>query len=403
MCAGEMACNQGVFSFGVVASPLHDPSAVEEIVSGYTSLLARLGGRRSDAAPSPVTVVATGGTEQILMDRWGGAGAPLVLVAHPGHNSLPAALEALGRVQQLGGRGVISYLDGPGDAAGAAHLDAWLSDLEVWRRLHETRIGLVGDPSDWLVASTPDEATVRGAWGPDVVRVPIEALVAGHSPDPSVSAPSGERTPDDVAAAAGVTPVLRTLIAEHRLDAVTVRCFDLIGALGTTGCLALSALNDDGMVAGCEGDVVSTIGMMWAAAVTGEVPWMANPARLSRHDGTIVLAHCTVPSTLVESVRFDSHFESGIGVGISGDLEPGPVTVLRIGGRGLDRIWIVEGEVSSSGDDPGMCRTQATVRIGARAADELLRHPLGNHLVLVRGHHEAALRRYHGWLVAARD
>jgi len=39
------------------------------------------------------------------------------------------------------------------------------------------RIGLVGSPSDWLVASTPDASTVRAAWGPTVVPVEMAEVV----------------------------------------------------------------------------------------------------------------------------------------------------------------------------------------------------------------------------------
>ena len=49
-------------------------------------------------------------------------------------------------------------------------------------------------------------------------------------------------------------------MTKERLDAVAVRCFDLVTARGTTGCLALSALNDAGRVAACEGDLASAVG-----------------------------------------------------------------------------------------------------------------------------------------------
>ena len=35
---------------------------------------------------------------------------------------------------------------------------------------------------------------------------------------------------------------------------MTVRCFDLLGRIGTTGCLALAILNAEGIPAACEGD-----------------------------------------------------------------------------------------------------------------------------------------------------
>ena len=93
--------------------------------------------------------------------------------------------------------------------------------------------------------------------------------------------------------------------------------------------------------------------------------------------------------------RLRSHFESGLGVGIEGVLPPGPATVLRIGGKAMDRVWLAEGEITGSGSADDLCRTQARVRLtdGGRVAD-LLRAPLGNHLVLVPGHHLDRLARW---------
>ena len=64
---------------------------------------------------------------------------------------------------------------------------------------------------------------------------------------------------------------LREVAAEHHLDAVTVRCFDLVTSAYTSGCLALSALNDRGVVAGCEGDVAATMALLWFRQLFGRI------------------------------------------------------------------------------------------------------------------------------------
>lgn len=48
------------------------------------------------------------------------------------------------------------------------------------------------------------------------------------------------------------------------------------------GCYSLARLLDEGVVAGCEGDVCSALGMLWSKLMTGQVPWMANIAQASR-------------------------------------------------------------------------------------------------------------------------
>ena len=50
-------------------------------------------------------------------------------------------------------------------------LDEAVGDVEAMRRLHSTRLGIVGGPSTWLVASSPDADVVRRRWGPQLVTV----------------------------------------------------------------------------------------------------------------------------------------------------------------------------------------------------------------------------------------
>jgi hypothetical protein len=112
---------------------------------------------------------------------------------------------------------------------------------------------------------------------------------------------------------------------------------------------------------------------------------MANPARVDVPTNTLTLAHCTVPCSIVDGFTLRSHFESGLGAAVQGNLTPGLVKLARIGGRGLDRVWVAEGVVTAVGGDERMCRTQADVMLvcGSDVAD-LLERPLGNHLVLAR-------------------
>jgi L-fucose isomerase-like protein len=279
-------------------------------------------------------------------------------------------------------------------------------DLETYHLLRRARVGLVGRPSDWLIASSPSPATVRQAWGPEVESISVETLTEEMK---TVSSKEARALAEELANSAQqvqepncaeledgarVYLGLRRLVTRYRLSALALRCFDLVVRVGTTGCFALAQLNDEGIIASCEGDVVSMVGMLWAFHLLGQIPWMANPARLNEADNTLWLAHCTVPRCLTRRYRLRSHFESGLGVALQGEMPPGPVTVVRIGGAGLDRIWLAEGELLRSGDAEDLCRTQAEIRLTRGAVSDLLRAPLGNHLVSVQGHHADRLRSW---------
>ncbi len=406
------------FAYSVVASPLHDASTVDSLMASVLTLLDELGGESADGgkAAQPtghdvhLMVVATGGTEHRLFDaleerRRAGSDAPTVLVAHGAHNSLPAAMEALAALRQRGERGRIVALTGDSSVDRLVLGDA-VRDLEAIAALRNTRLGVVGGPSSWLIASSPEPEVVRRRWGPRVVTVEPTRMIeltrapvtpVGPLADRFTSVADPVRTTVERRAvndALAVRHAIDDLLETEELDAVTVRCFDLLSDPGTSGCLALASLNDDGVVAGCEGDVPSALAMLWIRVLLDQPTWMANPASIDVDANSIVLAHCTVAPSMVEGFSLDTHFESGIGVGISATFATQPVTLVRLGGRDLDECWIAEGDIVATGDRPDLCRTQVTVQLSAGDVDDLLERPLGNHLVLVAGHHRQRLLRW---------
>jgi len=372
------------FLYTPVIPPFGGAGQNESVIAGLLAELDSRGGERVSAEgledPAPlVYVMATGGTERTLLDLQMRRSVfrerePVVLVAHPGNNSLPASLEVLARLQQDGVPGRIVLVRGPHDEAGMATLEAAIADVAVRMRLLDARVGLVGEPSDWLVASSPDADVVREMWGPTVIAIGMDELeaeidaVSAEAVEAGVDSISSEATgcleptPGDLADVARVTSAMEALVAKYDLGAVSLRCFDLLVSRETTGCLALSALTDAGVMAGCEGDLVSTVGMLWANLLTGELPWMANPAELDVAANTLKLAHCTIARGMLERYRLRSHFESGMGVGIQGDLPLGPVTLIRIGGAEMEALWVAEGAVVGRGDAENLCRTQVDRR-----------------------------------------
>ena len=99
---------------------------------------------------------------------------------------------------------------------------------------------------------------------------------------------------------------------------------------------------------------------------------------------------------MVERYELDTHFESGIGVGIRGFVKPGAVTIFKVSGD-LSRCFIGEGEVLACETRPNLCRTQLAVRLSDPAStDYFLRRPIGNHHILLPGHCKALLQSMMG-------
>jgi L-fucose isomerase-like protein len=93
---------------------------------------------------------------------------------------------------------------------------------------------------------------------------------------------------------------------------------------------------------------------------------------------------------MVRSWKWDTHFESGIGVGIHGELPQGKVTVFKISGK-LDRLFVAEGELQYNQYEDNLCRTQVALQLQPADARYFLTAPIGNHHIILPGHHKDLL------------
>ena len=176
---------------------------------------------------------------------------------------------------------------------------------------------------------------------------------------------------------------LRAIVERYGLTALTIKCFDLLDTCRTTACLALARLNDDGIVCGCEGDIPTLWTMMTVYAHCGKVPFMANPSSSDHKLLRVDFAHCTVPTSMTESFTLPTHFESGIGVGIAGILPTGRYSVVKIGGKKLDRLFWAKGTVTANTKIAERCRTQVSFRFdNEEDFDRFFASRLGNHIVM---------------------
>lgn len=348
-----------------------------------------------------VILVLTGGVERDVLKATAQLPSPILLMAHPAQNSLPAALEVLAKIRRDGGEGRVLY----GNAAQIVpELRLELLVAHAWDKVRFSRVGLIGEPSEWLVASDVDPAFVKGRLAVDLVNVDVreliqrvrEAKVPRKEVQQFTRQAKGIDGPksDEVRDAVAVYRALRSLVDEHRLSACTVRCFDLVTDLHTTGCYALSRLNDEGVPAGCEGDLQTLFSLYIAALLTERVAFIGNIASVEPEARRVGMAHCMCPLSMAIHYSVYSHFESGLGVGISGTLPDGPYTLFRLGGERLDRLFIREGELEATEFRSDLCRTQLALRL-SEPVDELLNDPLGNHHIVIPGHHRRTIEQFH--------
>jgi L-fucose isomerase-like protein len=266
------------------------------------------------------------------------------------------------------------------------------------------RVGIIGKPSDWLIVSVPSAEILNKLKGFEFINNPIQELYSIY--DQVITKTEGRLlnsfpiinesiNQDERKKSEAFYLALRQLVEEKNLSAFTIRCFDLLLEYQTTGCFALAKLNDEGIIAGCEGDIVSLIGMVTANRKTGQQVWMANPSQIDVDNSQLILAHCTVSCGMTDGVLLDTHFESNQGIGLSGKMKENDVTLFRLGGKELNKKFVCTGKIIPHKQNPNLCRTQIRVKVDdSDKLNELLINPLGNHLLVLYGKHADILDEF---------
>ena len=113
---------------------------------------------------------------------------------------------------------------------------------------------------------------------------------------------------------------------------------------------------------------------------------MANPSKFNYEDNTLMLAHCTVPLNMCSSYSLTTHFESGLGIGIKGEMPEGRITICKIApDYSLDNTICIPASIKESVNIPGYCRTQIIVSLGEEGLLDILKASFGNHLIVSYG------------------
>ena len=319
--------------------------------------------------------VLTGGTEalflQLVDEGKLSLEEPVFILASGYSNSLAASLEILSWIQQHGGSGrVLTASEQIAEVNQPKSADAYAPQAVPSLPHTALRLGIVGEPSDWLIASKVDDAYILEQTGIQLVHIPIEEVTFLGEVDGGMK--GAER----------IYERLKEIVARYELNGLTLRCFDLLTTVRNTGCIALSHLNDEGIPASCEGDIPLLLTMILAKQRYGQIGFQVNPARIG-DDGRMLFAHCTVPLKMTTSHSFTTHFESGIGIGIHGELPLGKYRLMKLS-NDLRQLVDEPVELVANQYEPNLCRTQVWLQASPALARQLLTHPLANHHLLVK-------------------
>lgn len=349
-----------------------------------------------------IIFIATGGVEKLVIQHFESLPRPAILLADGMQNSLASALEISSWLRTRGMKSEILHGELP---AIIQRIQILHNNFQAQRTLFGKRIGVIGSPSPWLIASNVDYLLAKRRWGIEYADIPMERVydhferITDDEVDAACAAVASqalacrEATPEDLIKAMRLYRAVKKVCEEEKLSALTLSCFKLMEKTETTGCLALSLLNDEGIIAGCEGDLQSIFTLLAIKALTGKTGFMANPSMVSTRSNEIVLAHCTVSLKQAERYIIRNHFETETGISIQGLLPTGDVTLVKCGGECLDEYYLSSGTLIENTNYINMCRTQARIKINT-PTDYFLKTPLGNHHILIHGNHEEVLNEF---------
>ncbi len=309
-------------------------------------------------------------------------------------NSLAASMEILSFLNKHGGSGEILH----GDIQQIADKIRLIANAHRAKAaLKGKNLGCIGEPSDWLIACNYSPEAMMEKLGMGFVKIGMEEFLSEIARN---EYPENEYTrafkakgykAEEVEKALYVYGAVKRLCDKYQLSAVTVRCFDLLDTVYTTGCLALSILNDEGICGGCESDVPALLSMAILGAVSGEPMFLCNPSRFDTKAGTAVFAHCTIPTTMLKDFCLNTHFESGIGVAVQGTFAESDCTIFKCEGD-LSRWHAQEGSIIPTPFSNMLCRTQIKLRLDDFSY--FLTKPINNHHIICRGRHAAELEAF---------
>ncbi|MEI8049056.1 MAG: hypothetical protein WCI92_16860 [Bacteroidota bacterium] len=316
------------------------------------------------------------------------AGNFYLLIGSQHDNAYASATEVKAYLNE---KNILSMLLDEEEAETAAILKNFGTVKQALKNLQGKKLGQIGQVSDWLISSAIPADLLESKLGIKLNVIPWNQLAhfsEFKASEPFLNSFSGS-TQMDLAETAKVNELLTNTIQKRNLDAITVECFPMVQKDCVTACLPLARFNNEGIPAGCEGDITAITGMMLCKELTGIIPWIANINKVSEE--VCMFSHCTIAPGLVSGFSVKTHFETGQGTAIEGDFKGDLITIFRFDNK-LSKAFIATANITGRPKSRTACRTQIEVKLTANEVKLLRESPLGNHHLIFPGDYTKLLQ-----------
>lgn len=143
---------------------------------------------------------------------------------------------------------------------------------------------------------------------------------------------------------------LKKFVNNNKITALAIRCWpEFAGNYGISPCAAMSLLQSEDMLLGCEGDVEGAISMLAHRAVGAQTPFLADLSQVDIEKNFALMWHCGVaPCNLWDGKctrSLDTYFAGGKGVTADFVMKSGEVMITRIdSSQGKFRVFMQMGK-----------------------------------------------------------
>ena len=367
----------------LLASTLHESNAFTKENQDYLNLIERELKEKIEITSLDdydcdikLIFIASGGSEGLFLKNISLLKEPYYLLTKGTNNSLAASLEILTYLNKNDLNGEILH----GEAKYIASRISELGKVKREETKEYIKMGVIGRPSDWLIASTPNYEKVKEIFNIELIDISLDEVIEVYNNTKVVTLDALNFNRDEVYNATRFSKALEEIVNKYNLAGLTIRCFNLLSKIKTTGCLALAKINSLGIIASCEGDIMAMISMYLVKKFYGVSSFQANPSVIDVNKQEIIFAHCTVPTNMCTTYKFETHFESKIGVAIRGKLRKTKVGIFRLDSS-LSRFYFDTGVIIDNLEEENLCRTQIKVKMD-HDIKELLSKPCGNHHII---------------------
>ena len=345
--------------------------------------------KKCDNHPTLILVQSGGSEGLFLSDVYPFFKGPYYLLTYGANNSLAASLEILTFLHQKNEKAEVLH----GSIEYISERINYLFSLK--ENEDPDKLGVFGVPSDWLISSNVDYEKCKKIFNIELIdysNQEIEKRILDYINNDFQFEFKKVFDKNTLIKSYAIYEALRDLIKKDNLEGFTIRCFDVLMLTRQSACFSLAKLNSENIVSSCEGDIPAMISAFISMRLLGLPAFQVNPQEIDPVNNYVSFAHCTIPLNMVKDYEFMTHYESGLGLGIKGEVYEGDVTIFKIGAN-LEEFYVTEGYMTQDDFSLTRCRTQVKIKLNGNAS-YFLRSSLGNHHQIIYGKHQDELVEY---------